>query len=342
MKNIELMTMLKGLGIILVVFGHSIMANSLPHNFIYLFHLALFYFASGYFFKEKYISNLKLYIWKRVKALYFPFVKYGLLFLFLHNIFYKAGLYNNAFSLSEMAKDAVDVLKFFYFEPLLGIFWFLKSLFVVNVTFAVVLSLCKRFNHYGGACFLFLGGLTILGIVASLKDFPLCNTLAEFVLLPLAALGYIWKMSNRKFRFNAIAFVVSFVILLLCVHVKVEISMHKLFTNPLIFYLVSVCGVYFCLCICSFMNELNVRSVITRIGLHTMPIFVWHLLIFRGVSLIIIQIYGLSMDKLSMHPIIPIDNGIWCLIYTFIGIAIPLLILNLRDKIFSRKIEQKK
>lgn len=143
-------------------------------------------------------------------------------------------------------------------------------------------------------------------------------------------------MSNRKFRFNALAFVASFVILLLCVHVKVEISRHKLFTNPLIFYLVSVCGVYFCLCICSFMNKPNVRSVITIIGLHTMPIFVWHLMIFRGVSLIIIQIYGLSMDKLSMHPIIPIDNGIWCWFYTFIGIFIPMLILNLRDKIFSK------
>lgn len=151
------MTMLKGLGIILVVFGHSIMANSLPHTFIYLFHLALFYFASGYFFKEKYISNLKLYIWKRVKALYFPFVKYGLLFLFLHNIFYKAGLYKSAFSLSEMTKDAVEVLKFFYFEPLLGIFWFLKSLFIVNVTFAIVLSLCKRFKHYGGGMFSIFG-----------------------------------------------------------------------------------------------------------------------------------------------------------------------------------------
>lgn len=84
------------------------------------------------------------------------------------------------------------------------------------------------------------------------------------------------------------------------------------------------------------MNKPNVRSVITIIGLHTMPIFVWHLMIFRGVSLIIIQIYGLSMDKLSMHPIIPIDNGIWCWFYTFIGIFIPMLILNLRDKIFSK------
>ena len=34
MKNIELMTMLKGMGIVLVVLGHAIVAKSLPHNFI--------------------------------------------------------------------------------------------------------------------------------------------------------------------------------------------------------------------------------------------------------------------------------------------------------------------
>lgn len=181
------MTMLKGLGIILVVFGHSIMANSLPHNFIYLFHLALFYFASGYFFKEKYISNLKLYIWKRVKALYFPFVKYGLLFLFLHNIFYKVGLYNNAFSLSEMTKDAVDVLKFFYFEPLLGIFWFLKSLFVVNVTFAVVLSLCKRFNHYGGGMFSIFRRSYNIGYCGFAKGFPALQYISRVRLVTIGS-----------------------------------------------------------------------------------------------------------------------------------------------------------
>ena len=150
MKNIELMTMLKGMGIVLVVLGHAIVAKSLPHNFIYLYHLTLFYFASGYFYKDKYIGNLKLYIWKRIKTLYFPFVKYGLLFLLLHNFFSMLGLYKDHLTVREMLKEGLSILEFFGFEPLLGVFWFLKSLFVVNIVFASILSFSSKIKYYGG------------------------------------------------------------------------------------------------------------------------------------------------------------------------------------------------
>lgn len=336
MKNIELMTMLKGWGIVLVVFGHSIVVETLPHNFIYLFHLALFYFASGYFFKEKYLHNLKLYVWKRVKALYFPFVKNGLLFLLLHNPFCKIGLYKDYFTMQDMVKEALSILKFFGFEPLLGVFWFLKSLFVVNVGFAISLAISKRFNHSRGASIILLGCLTIIGIIASYKDFPLSKTLAEFLLLPIAALGYAWKASNKNFRFNTFAFLVSFIILLLCVNIKVEISSHKLYTNPLLFYLVSACGIYFSLCLCYLVKNERVRKVMGVIGYHTMPIFVWHLLLFRGVSFGMIQIYNLAIDKIGQHPIIPIDNYLWCWIYTFVGITLPLLFSMYGGRIFKR------
>lgn len=336
MKNVELMTMLKGLGIVLVVLGHSIVPDTLPHNFIYLFHLALFYFASGYFFKEKYMHNIKLYVWKRVKALYFPFVKYGLLFLLLHNLFYKIGLYKDYFTIQEMLKEALSILKFFGFEPLLGVFWFLKSLFVVNVVFAVSLVFCKRFKHSGGASIILLGCLTVVGIIASYKDFPLSKTLAEFLLLPIAALGYVWKTSKKNFRFNIFAFLFSITILLLCINIKVEISSHKLYTNPLLFYLFSICGIYFSLCLCHMVKAKAICKITEIIGYHTMPIFVWHLLIFRGVSFVIIQIYNLNMDKIGMHPIIPIDNYVWCWIYTFVGISLPLAFSMYGSKILRK------
>ena len=49
MRN-EQLSILKGFGIILMVVGHS-GAPDLLHDFVYLFHMALFYYASGYFFK---------------------------------------------------------------------------------------------------------------------------------------------------------------------------------------------------------------------------------------------------------------------------------------------------
>ena len=77
----------KGIIIILMVIGHS--GAPIPlQNSIYLFHMPCFFLISGYLFKEKYLNDAKQFIYKKVKGLYYPFVKWSLIFLLLHNIFY--------------------------------------------------------------------------------------------------------------------------------------------------------------------------------------------------------------------------------------------------------------
>ena len=76
---------MKGLGIIFVVVGHT--SYSPVHNFVYLFHLAVFYFVAGYFFKDKYIDDKLLFLWKKIKSLWFPLIGYGIVFMLLHNLF---------------------------------------------------------------------------------------------------------------------------------------------------------------------------------------------------------------------------------------------------------------
>jgi fucose 4-O-acetylase-like acetyltransferase len=56
------MNIAKAIGIMAVVIGHS---NSPIDNFIYLWHMPLFFFISGYFYKDNYTFNIKLLIKKR-------------------------------------------------------------------------------------------------------------------------------------------------------------------------------------------------------------------------------------------------------------------------------------
>lgn len=51
----------KGIAIIMVVWGHTVWtAGDKPEtNFIYLFHMALFYIASGYTYKNDYEESFK-------------------------------------------------------------------------------------------------------------------------------------------------------------------------------------------------------------------------------------------------------------------------------------------
>ena len=78
-------TIVKAIGIILMVIGHSGCPQMLS-KFIYLFHMPLFFFCSGIFLKA--ISDRETafaFIKRRVVGLYVPFVKWSILFLFLHN-----------------------------------------------------------------------------------------------------------------------------------------------------------------------------------------------------------------------------------------------------------------
>ena len=70
----------KGLCILLVVIGHAESPEAIC-RFIYLFHVPLFFFTSGYFNKvAEDGAALKDRLWRRVKRLYLPFILYGFLF----------------------------------------------------------------------------------------------------------------------------------------------------------------------------------------------------------------------------------------------------------------------
>lgn len=92
---------MKGIAIVSVVIGHCISVDYVE-DFVNQYHLAVFFFVAGYFFKEKYLENWRLYIVKKFKSLYFPFVQLCLIFLLLHNVFYKIHLYESYLTISEI------------------------------------------------------------------------------------------------------------------------------------------------------------------------------------------------------------------------------------------------
>jgi fucose 4-O-acetylase-like acetyltransferase len=133
---------LKGLGIILVVIGHSGCPQPLG-DFISSFHMPLFLIASGVFFKESFLYNKKNYAIRKVKGIYLPFLKWSYIFLLLHNLFFAIGIINDSYGSSTGS-----CAKFFSFYDiairipaiaftmngfdnyLLGAYWFLRSLFL--------------------------------------------------------------------------------------------------------------------------------------------------------------------------------------------------------------------
>ena len=135
----------KALGIIFVVIGHCV---AVPYHggdsvwqtyisqYIYLFHMPLFFFLSGYFFKFAYIDSKRIFVKKKIDGLWKPFVKWGLLFVLLHNAFCFFGLYGEfhgpaptQYSCKQLLYNCAMMLTMRGGDQLIGGFWFIPVLF---------------------------------------------------------------------------------------------------------------------------------------------------------------------------------------------------------------------
>lgn len=149
MKSIERdnsVSMTKGMAIILMVLVHARFSSLYLDSFISLFHMPLFFFMSGYCFKASYLNDFPLFFKKRVNGAYWPYVKWGMVFLLLHNVFYSLNLYNDSYGyhgtvsgfyqINEFVKRSILIICTMNgVEQLLGGFWFLHSYF-----FAAIIS----------------------------------------------------------------------------------------------------------------------------------------------------------------------------------------------------------
>lgn len=69
----------RGIGVILVILGHTSQLSSIFIEWIYSFHIPLFFWISGCFFRDA--PNITLYVKKKAKALLWPYILYSLIFL---------------------------------------------------------------------------------------------------------------------------------------------------------------------------------------------------------------------------------------------------------------------
>lgn len=74
-SRIENIDITKGIGIFLVILGHFAEFKSPLYHYIYLFHMPLFFFLSGMFYKSGYLKDI---IIKKSKRLLIPYVFYWL------------------------------------------------------------------------------------------------------------------------------------------------------------------------------------------------------------------------------------------------------------------------
>lgn len=332
---------LKGWGICLMVCGHS--GAPLTH-FIYLFHMALFFIASGYLWKEKVDSSSGLvnYVLKKLKTLYIPFVLINGFYTISSNLFLKLGIYSNKngggilavdyLSTQDVVKKLIQNIFFSGGSQLGGATWFLRSLFFVtifNEIFHLLLRKIKKENYYLILSLTF----SIIGIILYQMQISLVVNVLSIVGLQsffMAYFAYLLGIILKKLdimkkivHHKKSVFTMSVFILLILNNLgSIEMNVGK-DTNVIYYLIVSLAGWNIIYIVSSLKNSLNYK--LSYIGKKSIWILGLHFLCFKLISLLYIFITNKPIILLAHYPVIKDIHYLWIL-YTVIGIAIPLLI----------------
>ena len=340
-------TIAKGLCIILVVMCHS-RCPIIIQNLFVMFAMPLFFLMSGYCFKEKYLNDTWSFAKKRITGIYWPYVKWSLLFLLLHNVFFYLNIYNGEYgfngkvsalySISDYLSHAISIItKMGGHEQLLGAYWFMKLLFVGSFIFFFVVKILRSS----------LWGLIILLALTVCLSFFDWNIpyfhigTRECFAAFFIYVGYLYKSHQLAWHRSPWLWCVA-AILVVCGSKFWYTTMHTYEYWIVLPYAITatlaVLSVFYLGQRIAEKSDSRMTRFLVYTGNHTMEVLTWHFLSLKIVSLLLIFLYGLSIYQLSEFPVIEqyATQG-WWIVYLIIGVGVPVggtyLYHTLREKI---------
>ena len=334
----------KAIAIILMVIGHAGCPGFL-HNLIYQFHIPLFFFVSGYCFKDKYLTEFRTYSFRRVKGIYLPYVKYALGFLLLHNLFFHLNIYNayygyngiglSLYSLKDIASRALRITTSMAGEEqLLGGYWFMKILFLTSfVSFAFLKYLRDKRFQTGGLIFLYII-IFVITRSESTSSFwtSVWYTCFATIFFVLGKIISEYKIPKRWW------WTTLFVVIVVGLSV-INPSGFTTKDNILLYIAGAMSGILATKNISNHLQNMpKTAKFLTYIGNNTFTILTWHFLCFKLVSLLIIKVYVLPIKLLASFPVITeyAQKG-WWIVYSVVSICIPTCIAMTSDALTRNK-----
>lgn len=343
----------KAIGIILMVVGHAISQN-FAYRFIYMFHMPLFFFCSGYFYKvPSSVEGVGRFIIKRFKGLYWPFVKWGIIFLLFHNIFCAWNLYDTSYIYYYNSSEFFHRFKSLLLtmtgqEQLLDPFWFLKQLLLSSLLICGITYVFRRVKFKYVDLLLWVL-FFIMAVVSKHFEWGLpviWNLSIMFLSATFVYMGYIYRKIEKNYYYSLFGLMISFSITLIVVWIRDDYLDMLWYneSNVFIYVPTAFVGIFMTLAVSKIIDRWPIKGLFYYIGKNTLIILVLHLLVFKLVNLLKIYVYGLPIEKLADFKIIQEHNNVFWIYYALFGIFVPLIInevakyiKNLINQIFSRK-----
>ena len=304
-KRIDFIDYSKGLGIFFVVFGHVYCGNNIVTNWIYSFHMPLFFILSGfllYFEKER---NFKKLFLRKCKSLIIPYLTFSIINM-IGNYFIKD------MSINSLKIDSLNIFTLYGLYAL----WFLITLFIAECIFLFSKNNIKKKRNKVLFYLVIIGVALVLVFInykyhnKALKKF---NTalIRSIVGLMFINIGYYLYKFISKINLKVYQILIIALISIGGSVLNKPVNLSGLQFNNLFLYVFnSITG---SLTIIFFSKKINESRILNFLGKNTLIIMATHQLIIEAIlkSSLIKYLNGIMIIfiiSLLEYPLIKIIN----------------------------------
>lgn len=196
-KRLDAFDVLKGIGIILVLYGHTICPYHVQ-GWIYSFHMPLFFFISGFFYKKE--TSFMLLLKKKVKQLVIPWIFFALCLCLVYILVDIVATREVGTAVNKQYQSVLRGMNGYEWSVCYLTIWFLVCLFEVSLVYDLMQRFIrnKYLIHVCILCFAILGVI----LFYAKTDLPyFIDTLLTVLIFYHA--GYLFRTTGwYQYKFN--------------------------------------------------------------------------------------------------------------------------------------------
>ncbi len=326
----------KGFGIIAIVLGHC---GIFAGGFVYLFHMALFFFVTGYFYREEQYGDEPFrYFGTRLSGCWPRYFFYAACFVFLHNFFAANGLYANAeiYNHTAMLTYILHGISFSCPEPIQGALWFVPVWLVSSALFAGIVwfgrAASRRLGRENLKPWITAFGVLSFGACGLFLYARRCTLPyqlhAAILVIPFYYAAWMMRKHLPGFRRYATWYGCLIGAVLLwqinaSLHIYVDIS--NLTIPGILYYPIALLGIYFVLSLSAVTEKAAPAAKgLAFIGRHSFDIMALHFTVFKLIDLAYARLIGgAAPEQLAGFPVgFRAEIGP---VYLLLGVLVPAL-----------------
>lgn len=375
MKRDEAMDFVKGAAIVLMVAGHA--ATDWEgfkgfSNWFNLFHMPVFLFVAGWFFKSSCCENLiqvRSFVWKKILRLWWPCFLWSELAVLAHNALIRLNIHTDNPRFLELFHGRLAELNQFYdtgqmlcrcFETLFsrnldrlcGAMWFVLVLLIVLCGYCAVSCLLRMAAHRleldpDETVVIGQSAIAVVSVLMAKYWMPASisriiffaggeKTLTSYFLFHIGVLLRSFDLRSDKLTVKWQVPVVVASCIVSCGLLK--FGTLSLITNsyPSICHLVvgAFCGWFLLLS----MSRFPGAGLLAFIGQHSMAILIFHFLAFKIVNFVGVLLCHDEFFMIAGWPTTYSGPG-WFMAYVVVGTGVPVLLSVAYEKMLCRYIK---